>query len=152
MRAVRSLCRIFNFEDNYFIRDVAQVEEMMKALDDNEANVPEFKAEPGKKVKSTKLVKDANGGWIRVEDQAEAMSVHASCDCCCVGHCKFSLMVVNFASKAATNPGQMEFPNIFESYLYDEEDCNVPIKSSLMTAKDELYDVITSLETDLNLD
>ena len=45
---------------------------------------------------------------------------------------KFSLMGVNFASKAATNPGQMEFPNIFESYLYDEEDCYVPIKSSLM--------------------
>ena len=43
-----------------------------------------------------------------------------------------SLMGVNFASKAATDPGQMEFPNIFESYLYDEEDCNVPIKSSLM--------------------
>ena len=134
---MRSLCRIFNFEDNYFIRDVAQVEEMMKALDDNEVNFPEFKAEPGKKVKPTKLA--ANGGWIRVEDQAEAMSVHASCDCCCVGHCKFnvhsvtgSLMGVNFASKAATNPGQMEFPNIFESYLYDEEDCNVPIKSSLM--------------------
>ena len=148
MRAVRSLCRIFNFEDYY--RDVAQVEEMMKALDDNEVNFPEFKAEPGKKVKPTKLA--ANGGWIRVEDQAEAMSVHASCDCCCVGHCKFSLMGVNFASKAATNPGQMEFPNIFESYLYDEEDCNVPIKSSLMIEKDELYGVITSLETDLNLD
>ena len=80
---MRSLCRIFNFEDNYFIRDVAQVEEMMKALDDNEVNFPEFKAEPGKKVKPTKLA--ANGGWIRVEDQAEAMSVHASCDCCCVG-------------------------------------------------------------------
>ena len=52
---MRSLCRIFNFEDNYFIRDVAQVEEMMKALDDNEVNFPEFKAEPGKKVKPTKL-------------------------------------------------------------------------------------------------
>ena len=75
---MRSLCRIFNVEDNYFIRDMAQVEEMMKALDDNEVNVPEFKAEPGKKVEPTKLVKDANGGWIRVEDQAEAMSVHAS--------------------------------------------------------------------------
>ena len=61
---------------------MAQVEEMMKALDDNEVNFPEFKAEPGKKVKPTKLA--ANGGWIRVEDQAEAMSVHASCDCCCV--------------------------------------------------------------------
>ena len=84
----------------------------MKALDDNEANVPEFKAEPGKKVKPTKLVNDANGGWIRVEDQAEAVSVHASCDCCYMGQCKYnvhsvtgSLMGVNFASKAATDPG-----------------------------------------------
>ena len=43
----------------------------MKALDDNEANVPEFKAELGKKVMPTKLVNDANGGWIRVQGRTK---------------------------------------------------------------------------------
>jgi hypothetical protein len=160
-RAVRSLCRIFNVEDNYFVRDMAQVEEMIKALDESQEKVFESDAEvlPDEKIKPTKLVKDARGVWLRVEDQSEAMTVHRSCDCCCVGHCKFnvhsvtgSLMGVNFASKADTGPGQMEFPNIFESYLYDEEDCNVPIKSGLVVEKDELYDMITSLETNFNLD
>ena len=46
----------------------------------------------------------------------------------------------------------MEFPNIFEKYLFEEQEYDVPIKSSLVVEKDELYDVITSLETDFNLD
>ena len=32
-RAVRSLCRIFNVEDNYFVHDMSKVEEMIKMLD-----------------------------------------------------------------------------------------------------------------------
>ena len=63
-----------------------------------------------------------------------------------------SLMLVNFANKADTDFGQLEFPNIFESYLFDEESYDVPIKSNLVVEKDELYEVITSLETDFNLD
>ena len=82
------------------------------------------------------------------------------CECCCTGHCKFdvhnmagSLMVVNFANKADTDFGQLEFPNIFRAtYLFDEESYDVPIKSNLVVEKDELYEVITSLETDFNLD
>ena len=63
-----------------------------------------------------------------------------------------SLVGVNFASKVDTDFGQLEFPNIFESYLFDEADYDVPIKSNLVVEKDELYDIITSLETDFNLD
>ena len=62
------------------------------------------------------------------------------------------MMGVNLASKVDTQFEQLEFPNIFEKYLFDDEESDVPIKSSLVVEKDELYDVITSLETDFNLD
>ena len=61
-------------------------------------------------------------------------------------------MGVNLASKLATDYEQLEFPNIFESYLFEEDECDEPIKSSHVVEKDELYDIITSLETDFNLD
>jgi len=47
---------------------------------------------------------------------------------------------------------QLKFPSIIEEYLFEEVDCDVPIKSSLVVEKAELYNVITSLGTDLNLD
>ena len=62
------------------------------------------------------------------------------------------MMGVNLASKVDTEFEQLEFPNIFEKYLLDDEESDVPIKSNLVFEKDELYDVITSLETDFNLD
>ena len=55
-------------------------------------------------------------------------------------------------SKVDTHSEQLEFPNICENYLFDGMDYDEPIKSSLVVEKDELYDVITSLETDFNLD
>ena len=79
--------------------------------------------------------------------------------CCCPGHCKYNvhsmsgaLMGVNLASKVDTDSEQMEFPNIFENSLFEVVDHDMPIKSSLVVERDELYDVITSLETDFNLD
>ena len=155
-RAVRSLCRIFNVEDNYFVHDMAKVEEMIKMLDGKAANDP-IEKPTLEKVLPTKLVK-VGGKWVRV-DESEVMTAQRSCVCCCPSHCKFnvhnvngSLMGVNLASKVDTNYEQLEFPNIFEKYLFEEEDHDVPIKSCLVVEKDELYDVITSLETDFNLD
>ena len=50
----------------------------------------------------------------------------------------------NLPSKVATDLEQMEFPSIFKSYLFDEDDCDELIKSSPVVEKDELYDCITS--------
>ena len=53
-RAVRSLCRIFNVEDNYFIHDMAKVEDMIKMLDGKANNTEKSVLE---KVHPIKLVK-----------------------------------------------------------------------------------------------
>ena len=80
------------------------------------------------------------------------------------GHCKISvqwvtvvtvsLIRVNTVSKvdANTDSEQLEFTTIFEKHALEEEDSDVPVKSSQLAKKDELYDVITSLETDHNMD
>ena len=79
------------------------------------------------------------------------------------GHCKISvqwvtvtvsLIGVNATSKvdANTDSEQLEFTTIFEKHALEEEDSDVPVKSSQLAKKDELYDVITRLKTDLNLD
>ena len=153
-RAVRSLCRIFNVEDNYFVHDMAKVEEMIKMLDEKvdttEKPMPEI-------VSPKKLVK-VGGKWVRA-DAPEVTTVPRSCVCCCPGHCKYnvhsmsgSLMGINLASKVETDSEKMEFPKIFENSLFEEIDIDMPIKSSLVVERDELYDAITSLETDFNLD
>ena len=133
---------------------MAKVEEMIKMLDEkvetSEKPMPE-------KVPPTKLVK-VGGKWVRA-DESEVMTAQRSCICCCPGHCKYNvhsmsgaLMGVNLASKVDTDLVQMEFPNIFENCLFEEVDHDMPIKSSLVVERDELYDVITSLETDFNLE
>ena len=155
-RAVRSLCRIFNVEDNYFVHDMAKVEEMIKMLEGKTSKdtAEEYMTE---KVQPTKLLK-VDGKWVRAVEP-EVTTVKRSCVCCCPGHCKFnvhsvtgSLMGVNLTNKVDTDLEQVEFPYIFEKYLFEEDHLDVPIKSSLVVERDELYDVITSLETDFNLD
>ena len=61
---------------------------------------------------------------------------------------------VNTASKVDTDSDseQLEFTTIFEKHTIEDEDSDVPVKFSELAKKDELYDVITSLETDFNLD
>ena len=65
-------------------------------------------------------------------------------------HHEWLLDGVNLPSKVAIDFEQ--FPNIFERYLFDKDDCDKLIKSSHVVEKDELYDVITSLEINFNLD
>ena len=94
-------------------------------------------------------------------DKPEVVTVSMSCVCCCPGHCKFSvqwvtgsLMGVNTAIKVDTDTDseQLEFTTFFEKHTIEDEDSDVPVKFSELAKKDELYDVITSLETDFNLD
>ena len=119
-RAVRSLCRIFNVEDNYFVHDMAKVEDMIKMLD---GKVDTTEKPMPEKVTPMKLVK-IGGKWVRA-DGPEIMTTQRSCLCCCPGHCEYnvhslsgSLMGVNLAHKVDTGLEKLEFPYIFEKYLW----------------------------------
>ena len=124
--------RAVNVEVNCFVHDMAKVEKVISG-------------------------KAANNSI----DKREVVTVSMSCVCCCPGHCKFSvqwvtgsLMGVNTAIKVDTDTDseQLEFTTIFGKHTIEDEDSDVPIKFSELAKKDELYDVITSLETDFNMD
>ena len=147
-RAVRSLVRLFNIEDNYFISDMAKVEEMMSELSKSKEEVL--------KVKPTKLVRNEDGTYtVKVK-----AAIVKRCKCCCSGHCKLythnqagkvTSMIV--ATKKITEYGGDFFPHIYESDLVatNELDCAGSIKSLVVDRKDEIYDAMTALETNFYL-
>jgi hypothetical protein len=148
-RAVRSLVRLFNVEDTYFIDDMSEFEKLMAEL--------EKKSE---KVDPVKLVKGSDG-LFKVKDPV-ANPVELSCGCCCASHCALnvhnvagSVIGVNLAHKVniAASMEEFEFPHIYERDLFDDFE-DVPIKSgcNMAEGKDELFDFITAMETDFGLD
>ena len=149
-RAVRSLVRLFNIEDTYFVSDMAEVEAMMFDLQKSREEV--------KKVEPTKLIKNKDGIY---EVKKSAMNTESSCGCCCISHCKLSvhsmsgsLLGVSLVTKVqGLDMSTYEYPNIFEKDLSDDGAEYVqPIKSSLVVdRRDDIYDMLTALETDFRL-
>ena len=146
-RAVRSLVRLLNVEDSYFMRDMTEVERMMTKLMEN-------RTEDVTKIKPTKLVRKKDGSYMIKQ------AVPKNCKCCCLEHCKLSnhsvggaLVGVNMADRFAMNKVVAEFPLVYERDFFDDDYNEVEhIKSDiLMGEKDEFFDALTALETDFNL-
>jgi len=175
-RAARSLVRLFNIEDNYFVNDMAAVEAMIFELG-KERNVSPKKlmkdgdgkykvvenptatlaSEINKKVDPLKLVKVSDDEY-EVKDTTGS---GAACEsCCCAGHCVLSdhaqtgvLSGVSMATKVTVvNKEDYEFPHIYERVLLDEPEYPEPMRSSLVAdSRDEIFDMLTALETDFSL-
>ena len=148
-RAVRSLVRLFNIEDNYFISDMAEVEAMMFDLQKKTD-------EEVQKVEPTKLIKNKDGTYrVKAKDEVSGKS----CGCCCLSHCRLSihslsghLMGVSMAAKVqgfdAFDMNAYEYPYIYEKDLVDGDDVEFdePIQSSLeVDRKDDIYAMLTAL-------
>ena len=135
-RAVRSLVRLFNIEDNYFIEDMSKVELLVKALEKKaEVEVPKV---------DVSQVKSA------------VVKVDRKCDCCCDSHHKLSFhtskgMKVDVMSESYDD---VEISNIFDSTFGNDfvadQDC-IRNLSSDINVEDEIYRTLTALETDFNL-
>lgn len=143
-RTVRSLVRLFNIEDSYFMRDMAEVEKMMAKLQESKTAV--------RKVKPTKLVRKEGGSYMIKG------AISKNCRCCCTSHCKFSfhnvggtLVGANMADRL--NECVTSFPQMYEEDFFDDYHTEVQcIKSNLlMNKKDKFFDTLTALETDFNL-
>ena len=154
-RAVRSLVRLFNIEDNYFISDMAEVEAMMFDLQKKTE-------EEMQKVEPMKLIKNKDGDYrVKTKDDGP----RKSCGCCCLSHCNQSVhnlsgnlmgvsMAARFQELDAFDMSIYEFPHIYEKDLEDGDvvEFDEPIQSSLVVdRKDDIYDMLTALETDFRL-
>ena len=162
-RAVRSLVKIFNVEDNYFIRDMSEVETLMKTLEEKAEGEPSDDNHDvdEKTVKPTKLKKDADGTY-RVQHAVDVDAVKP-CGCCCVSHCKMNehkevrgkMMYVSLVCEknGAIVDEEVEFPNIYERDLFTGTFDDDAERSGLVVdSQDEIYDILTSLETKFDLD
>ena len=151
-RCVRSLVRLFNIEDNYWIEDMAKYEKL----------VQELKTEARKeKVDPVLIVKNADGNYA-VKSNAAAKP-EMSCDCCCQAHCKLnfhsksrkSTIGVNLAKlDVAIEREDIEFPNIFEKDLFDLEDDESMQQQREFNVefKDAFNEMLLSMETNFSME
>ena len=137
-----------------------------------------FDLENKKKVTPKKLVKDDAGNFkvdedkkvdplkvVRVGSDYEVKKAtvnrNACKTCCCTSHCKLSehdkssvLKGISLTARVAVMVNEeYEFPHIYERVLMGEPSYPEPMKSSLIAdSKDEIFDMLTALETDFNLE
>ena len=146
-RAVRTIVRLFNLDDNYFIEDLAKVEELINAIQRKDVAMP--------RVDPVRLVRSSSGVYEVAATDVDADVVRdvlpADCDCCCDGHCHLThpsgvkmADVDPFSSLMAANV----IPHVYPEAEDDEVVGDLPLPGE----KDALYAVLTALETKFDLD
>ena len=147
-RAVRSLVRLFNIEDSYFMNDMAKVDKLIAELKSDEVPVPS-------KVAPTKLQRNKDGTY-KIKS-----SVATVCKCCCHSHCRFSIHNVSGTLLGVSIANKMKevdvtFPEIYERDFFDTTEVSgyesENIKPNLLLDKqDTFYNMLMALETNFNL-
>ena len=146
-RAVRSLVKLFNIDDSYYMQDMAKVEKLMTDLKTKEVQ---------KKVEPKKLQQNKDGTY-RVKG-----AVSKACKCCCHGHCKLSFHTVGGTLLGVSldekrSEVDAHFPEVYERDFFEfseiSEYDSEHIKSTvLLDQRDGFYDMLFALETNFNLE
>ena len=146
-RSVRDIVRLFNVEDNYFVHDLQQVEDLIKQLE-KDAEVDKF---------SEIRLEIDNNGVDKLRDKA--LMPLDSCQCCCSAHCK--LMAWDESHKIGRVSGvtlarllpdaetsEVDFPYTKEQRRpFDDS-----IRPGLaLESSDDFFAMFTALETDFSL-
>ena len=140
-RAVRSLVRMFNVEDTYFIHDLMEVEKYIARIEEKTVdNTPDrvVRAEDG-----TYYVNGVVAGAKQWDCQ----------HCCCEGHCEYNhglgsrMIELNSLVRGQNVSGAVMYP----SYPDTAEEDTQMASSSLSFEEDEMFRILTCLETNLDL-
>ena len=169
-RSVRSIVRLFNVEDDYFVSDMEKVETLIKELEKGDENTteelealikePEESDEnPPKELEVTEderlKVNVDNDGEGEIVNMFVDKFANKNCKCCCASHC---IMTAHTActgvvygvslAKYIVTPAALEMPYTREKVLPGDEMIRptVPLEST-----DEMYDSLTALQTDFNI-
>ena len=117
-----------------------------------------YKVVDDKKVDPLKVIRVSDGDY---EVKKVTVNRNACKICCCASHCSLSehdksgvLKGISMTARVAVMANEeYEFPHIYERVLMDELSYPEPMKSSLIAdSKDEIFDMLTALETDFNLE
>ena len=147
-RCVRSLVRLFNVEDNYWVDEMAKCEMLVKEL---RRKAGDSKVEP------LKLLKKPNGEY-EIKSKQATYCKSKKCKCCCVGHCKLikhchqgsNRMKVNLSQLMKVEHEEFEFPHIYEQDLLEEESFGQAESMSMFDSKDPLYEMMMAMETNFS--
>ena len=111
------------------------------------------------KITPIKLVKDTDGGYKIAN--ANIAVTRACKHCCCAAHCgqnfhnsNGSVIGVCLSTRIDTvvKMESYEFPHVYEADMMGTEVELEPVHSNLMVdRKDEIYDVLTALQTKFDL-
>ena len=149
-RSVRSLVRLFHIEDEYWVDDINQAEKLFKELNLLAApNVDELAADNA----------EASGSDV-ASSGAVSAAIRRSCKCCCAAHCSLSVHSVTgqLSGVSLTSLYSSVKPDMSHAVPFTKEDvsrADFSISSNGLVdavVKDELYAVITSLETQFDLE
>ena len=140
---MRSLVRLFHIEDEYFVNDINQAEKLFK----------ELSLLPAPNV-------DAVAANSNETSSAVSAAIRRSCKCCCAAHCSLSvhsvtgkLSGVSLASLYSSVKPDMSHAVPFTKEHVSRSDFSITSNGLVdAVAKDELYAVITSLETEFDLE
>ena len=145
-RSVRSIVRLFNIEDSYWVSDMEKVEFLIKELQ----NESESMTEEESRSQPLRVSVDNEG-----KDEIVDKNILArSCQCCCIPHCRQMHHTANKMvsgvnlSPHIVMPVSMEMPYTREKY----EPGNSLIRPAIsLESRDEMYEMLTALETDFNI-
>ena len=153
-RCVRSLVRLFNIEDDYFVNDMDRVKDLLEKV----------RAEDGKSkhplVQPLRVIRDASGNYSLCNNSSLNNTSMSSgkCLCCCSGHC--AMMSHELGARVySVNASKIErceemygdaaaFPYVKEKV--SEEDVTIA-PAVQFEYEDEMFQMLTALETDFNL-
>ena len=148
-RAVRSLCKLFNVEDSYWVDDMSEVEKLVKKLEENNGDVENTVNE------DTVVANDVSGGAEAEpsqEQDSEASTVVECQQCCCRAHCGY-LHVTTGKSVPLSSFSQNA--GVSATVLYPDTDTfeeGIDVSVLPSDVDDEVYRILTSLETQFDLD
>ena len=148
-RAVRSLCKLFNVEDSYWVDDMSEVEKLVKRLEENNGDVENTVNE------DTVVANDVSGGAEAEpsqEQDSEASTVVECQQCCCRAHCGY-LHVTTGKSVPLSSFSQNA--GVSATVLYPDTDTfeeGIDVSVLPSDVDDEVYRILTSLETQFDLD
>ena len=149
-RSVRSLVWLFHINDDYFVHDVETVETLLKELN---IAAKDKNEETEARVQCLRLYRDEKGEYhVRNPVKTAAMK----CDCCCPAHCALSVHSLTGHATGVTLESLVVTPHPADLHLaYEKElvtDGDFAIHSSHFTeVKDEMYEILTALNTEFEL-
>ena len=163
-RAVRSLVKLFNIHDNYFIEDMSHVEKLMSKLSTeaegvanvmtantrglNKSRCPDTDAS----VEATQGFDKSRCADITTDVAPTKGSYRSRCECCCVGHCSMSHFtgagrIISVVPQDVKE--MMIHPDVDVSH--DDAIDAIHLKSDAMI-HDEFHMMLCALETKFDMD